>query len=161
MVEGFTTRELREEGERVGFVVEAIGGGSAVMAHVTFTEGPRVGRYRVDVAAFERIALPAVEQAVGVGEVAIIDELGRMELHSSAFIEAVQGLFDQPVPVVATVHVRAHPVTDALKQRPDIELLTVTRATQERLLLSITARLLGQKGEAPSSQRSEGSHPGS
>ena len=55
-VAGFTSRELRERSGRVGFQVGAIGGGSAVMAHVGFTEGPRVGRYRVDVPAFERIA---------------------------------------------------------------------------------------------------------
>jgi nucleoside-triphosphatase len=146
VVEGFTTRELREEGERAGFLVEAIDGDSAVMAHVAFTQGPRVGRYRVDVPAFERIALPAVEQAVRAGGMVVMDELGQMELYSSAFVEAVQELFEQQVPVVATVHVRAHPVTDALKRRPDIELMTVTRVAHEELLAHVTARLLEAEG---------------
>jgi len=159
VVAGFTSRELRERGERVGFQVEAIGGGSAVMAHVGFTEGPRVGRYRVDVPAFERIALPAIERATRADGVAVIDELGRMELYSGAFVHAVQRLFDQDVPVAATVHARSHPLTDALRQRPGIEQLTVTRAAYEELLARVTARLLGAMRDVPSHRKEEGPHP--
>jgi nucleoside-triphosphatase len=159
VVAGFTTCELRERGGRVGFQVEAIGGDSAVTAHVAFTEGPRVGRYRVDVPAFEGIALPALEQAGRAGGVAVIDELGQMELCSSAFVQAVQHLFERDVPLVATVHAKAHPVTDALRRRPGVELLTVTRAAHEELLARVTGRLLAAQGEAPSLQPREGSHP--
>jgi nucleoside-triphosphatase len=159
LVTGFTSRELRERGERVGFQVEAIAGGSAVMAHVGFTEGPRVGRYRVDVPAFERIALPATERATRADGVAVIDELGPMELCSGAFVHAVQHLFDHDVPVVATVHARSHPLTDVLRQRPGIEQLTVTRAAHEELLARVTARLLGALGDAPSHQKDEEPRP--
>ena len=145
-VHGFTTRELREAGERVGFLVEAIGGDSAVMAHVSITGGPRVGRYGVDVAAFERIALPALRQAARPGMVTVIDELGQMELYSSPFVEAVQRLFARDMPVVATVHATAHPVTDALKRRRDVELLTVTRSAHDELFARVTARLLSGLG---------------
>lgn len=72
-----------------------------------------------------------------------------MALFSSAFIHAVQRLFEQDVPVLATVHARAHPVTDVLKQRPGIELLTVTRADHDEMLARVTARLLGALAEEP------------
>jgi nucleoside-triphosphatase len=62
-VAGFVTQEVRERGERSGFAVQAFGGAPQLMAHVSWSTGPRVGRYRVDVAAFERVALPAVRQA--------------------------------------------------------------------------------------------------
>ncbi len=142
VVSGLTTRELREHSERVGFEVEAIGGDRAVIAHVDITGGPRVGRYGVDVPALERIALPVLEQVRRAGGVAVIDELGQMELYSSAFVDAVQLLFSRDVPVVATVHARAHPVTDVLKQRADVEMLTVTRDAHDELLSYVTARLL-------------------
>src|SRR5690242_17819848 len=61
-VGGFTTQELRPRGERTGFLVEAIGGESAVLADVARSGAPRVGRYGVDVPAFERVALPALER---------------------------------------------------------------------------------------------------
>jgi nucleoside-triphosphatase len=149
MVGGFTTRELLEHGARAGFVVEALGGGSAVLAHVRFTKGPRVGRYRVDVPAFERVALPALAGAVRAGGVVVVDELGQMELFSEAFVSAFERLFGQDVPVVATVHAKSHPVTDPLKTRADVELLTVTRDAHEELFAQVMDHLLGGLGTAP------------
>jgi nucleoside-triphosphatase len=140
-VEGFTTRELREHGQRVGFVVEAIDGPSAVIAHVDWINGPRVGRYHVDVAAFEAVALPALERARALGRVTIIDELGRMELASAAFVSAVYDLLAQDVAVVATVHEARHPVTDELKRRSDIERYVVTRENRGALPKQLRARL--------------------
>jgi nucleoside-triphosphatase THEP1 len=66
-VGGFVTREIRAEGERVGFTVAEIGGPRALLAHVALTEGPKVSRYRVDVAAFEGLALPAIGRATRQG----------------------------------------------------------------------------------------------
>jgi nucleoside-triphosphatase len=81
--------------------------------------------------------------------VAIIDEIGQMELYSGAFVQAVQGLFEHDIPLVATVHARTHPVSDALKRRPGVELLTVTWDVHEELLSRVTARLLGARAEVP------------
>jgi nucleoside-triphosphatase len=138
---GFVTREIREEGQRVGFTVEEIGGTQALLAHMALAEGPRVGRYRVDVAAFESLALPAIDRAAQRGGVVIIDELGQMELFSPAFIHAVNQLLGQVIPLVATIHARQHPVTDAIKHRPGIELLEVHRGNAGDLLEHLIARL--------------------
>jgi nucleoside-triphosphatase len=56
---GFTTAELRTGGRREGFLVEAASGAHALLAHVDLPGPPRVGRYGVDLAAFDRVALPA------------------------------------------------------------------------------------------------------
>jgi nucleoside-triphosphatase len=86
----------------------------------------------VDLAAFERVALPALGDP-GLGGVVVIDELGRMELASAAFRAAVLELLGRDVAVVATVH-RAHDrFTDALKRRPDIRVVRVTEATRDAL----------------------------
>ena len=141
-VGGFVTRDIRENGERVGFNVEEIGGPQALLAHMALPAGPRVGRYRVDLAAFESVALPAIERVTAQqGGVAIIDELGQMELFSSAFIRSLTQLLSRPIPLVATVHARQHPITDAIKQRPDIELLQVRSGNAEELLAHLTSRL--------------------
>lgn len=140
-VGGFLTREMREGDDRVGFTAEEIGGPRALLAHVSLHEGPMVGRYHVDVAAFEGLALPAIQRAVQRGGVVIIDELGQMELFSPAFIGSVNALLDQPIPLVATIHARQHPVTDAIKQRPDTEVLEVHPGHAEELLAHLTSRL--------------------
>jgi nucleoside-triphosphatase len=139
-VAGFVVREVREQDRRAGFVVEALGGPRALIAHTSWTHGPQVGRYRVDVAAFEHIALPAMRRAVQADGVAVIDELGQMELLSEEFVGEVQRLFDQGRPLVAAVHLRAHPVTDAFKRRPDVQLLEVRPDDRDALLAGLTAR---------------------
>ena len=131
-VSGFVTEEIRERGRRVGFSIERFGGDRGVLAHVDLPGPPRVGRYGVDLAAFERLAIPALEKA-GDDDVAIIDELGKMELASEAFQQAVSALIDRPVAVVATVQSGSHPLTDALKGRRDVETLRVTNTNRDEL----------------------------
>ena len=80
-VTGFVTEEIWESGRRLGFSIERLGGERGVLAHVEFPGPPRVGRYGIDLATFERLAIPALEQA-GEHHVVIIDELGKMELAS-------------------------------------------------------------------------------
>jgi nucleoside-triphosphatase len=139
-VSGFVTEELRESGRRLGFSVERLGGERGVLAHVKIPGPPRVGRYGVDLTALERLAIPALEQA-GEDDVAIIDELGKMELASRAFREAVSALLDRPVLVVATVQSASHPFTDAFKRRRDIETLRVTTTNHDELPELLAARL--------------------
>jgi nucleoside-triphosphatase len=139
-VSGFITEEIRESGRRLGFSLERFGGERGVLAHVDLPGPPRVGRYGVDLAALERLAIPALEQAAE-HEVAIIDELGKMELASGAFREALAGLLDRPVPVVVTVQSASHPFTDSLKRRGDVETLRVTTANRDELPDLLAARL--------------------
>ena len=139
-VGGFFTGELRERGRRVRFAVETFPGERATLAHVSFPGPPRVSKYGVDVEAFERVALPALAKAADA-DVVIIDELGKMELASEPFRAAVSAVFDRPVPVVATVQAAAHPFTDGLKRRRDIEALRVTRANRDDLPELLAARL--------------------
>jgi nucleoside-triphosphatase len=139
-VSGFITEEIREGGRRLGFSLERFGGERGVLAHVDLPGPPRVGRYGVDLAAFGRVAIPALEQA-SEGEVAIIDELGKMELASDAFREALAALLDRPVRVVATVQSASHPFTDALKRRRDVETMRVTTANRDELPKLLAARL--------------------
>jgi nucleoside-triphosphatase len=127
---GFTTEEIRVAGRRVGFVVESLSGEHGVLAHVDLAGPPRVGKYGVDLAAFERIALPGL---AAPADVVVIDELGRMELASAPFRDAVQALFDREIPVVATMHAHHDPFTDALKRRPHVELVHVTERKREEL----------------------------
>jgi nucleoside-triphosphatase len=137
---GFVTEELRERGRRLGFAIKTFDDAHAVLAHVDLPGPPRVGKYGVDLPAFERLALPALASPADPGAV-LIDELGKMELASEAFRAAVSQLLEQPVALVATVHVARHPFTDALKRRPGVELVRVTAANRDELPARLAARL--------------------
>jgi nucleoside-triphosphatase len=148
-VGGFTTGELRTSGRREGFVIEAASGAREVLAHIGLPGPPRVGRYGVDLAAFERVALPALDDP-GLGGVVVVDELGKMELASAAFRTAVVELLARDVAVVATVQLARHRFTDTLKRRPDIRVVRVTEATRDALAGWLMERLVGtHQGEGP------------
>jgi nucleoside-triphosphatase len=135
---GFLTSEMREGGRRVGFEIETFDGERGLLAHVDIAGPPRVGRYGVDLEEFERLALPSLEAP---GSVVLIDELGKMELASERFREAVLGLFEGDVAIVATVHTFRHPFTDALKARRDVSLVKLTRSNRDDLPGELASRL--------------------
>ena len=136
---GFLTREMRQSGRRVGFEIETFAGERGVLAHVDIRGSPRVGRYGVDLEEFERLALPALEAPASV---VLIDELGKMELASERFREAVLALFERPAPIVATVHTARHPFTNELKRRSEVSTIRLTAANRDRLPAEVAERLL-------------------
>jgi nucleoside-triphosphatase len=137
---GFVTEEIREEGRRVGFRLRTLAGAEGILAHARFSGPPRVGRYGVDLEGLEELAIPALGERPA-GGVAIVDELGKMELASERFRAAVAELLGDEVPLAATVHAHRHPFTDELKRRPGIEVVALTRANRDRLPELLAGRL--------------------
>ena len=95
---GFFTEEVRNEtGHRVGFDIVTLDGCRAVLARVkelsTAASGaPTVGKYVVDVPAFESVALPCLATASD-GEqpqLLLVDEVGKMEALSERFVKAIE-----------------------------------------------------------------------
>ena len=146
-VQGFVTDEVRESGTRVGFTVRSFRGDAATLAHVDLPGPPRVGKYGVDLDAFERVALPTLD-AIPTDGVVVIDELGKMELASARFRESVLQLLDAPIITVATVHAFRHPFTDELKRRPGVEQIKLTRANRDTVPAQLVERLLDAVGDS-------------
>jgi nucleoside-triphosphatase len=138
-VTGFTTEELRERGRRVGFSVESLDGERETLAHVDLPGPPRVGRYGVDLEAFERVGLPALRASPG--DVVLIDELGKMELASERFRGAVEEIFDGRAALAATLQVARNPFTDGLRRRPGVEVIRLTAANRDALPEQLAERL--------------------
>jgi nucleoside-triphosphatase len=131
-VAGFTTKEIKRGGRRTGFTVTGVGGLERTLA-IEGGNGPRVGRYTVDVAAFEEVALLELESGLELGATLIVDEIGKMELASSRFCDLLPKVFDSER-LLATVHAHRHPVTDELKQRVDVKLVEVGPLNRDRLV---------------------------
>lgn len=117
LIQGIATPEVRDRsGARVGFdVVDLTTGARAVLSRAPARaapgvgSGPRVGRYEVDVAAFESVARPALE-AVERGGIIAVDEVGKMEFFSQWFASFWRSLLESDANVLAVVgglHVKA------------------------------------------------------
>jgi nucleoside-triphosphatase len=94
----------------------------------------RVGRYGVNVQDIDAVAVPAIESAVREKKIVVIDEIARMELFSEAFRRAVTLALDSPCPVLATIQMRRDPFLDAIRERGDVRILTVTPENRKQLV---------------------------
>jgi nucleoside-triphosphatase len=136
---GFTTTEVRSpEGERLGFDIVTVEGKGSELARVGFRSSVRVGRYGVNIEAFERLALP--ELARRDVDLIIIDEIGKMECASGHFRRAVEDALDASVDVLATLGISPLPFFQALKDRPDVEVITLTVRNRDALVQELSLR---------------------
>ncbi len=124
---GFYTEEIRTGGIRQGFRIVTLDGQEAILAHVGISSSHQVSKYRVDVDALDRVGVSALRRAVQEFDLVVIDEIGKMELLSSQFREAVTHALNSDKKVLGTIMFNPHPFADDIKRRPEVEILLVTR----------------------------------
>ncbi|MCK5181017.1 MAG: NTPase [Dehalococcoidia bacterium] len=124
---GFYTEEIRTGGIRQGFRIVTLDGQEAVLAHVSISSPCRVGKYRVDTDSLDRVGVSTLRQALKESDLIVIDEIGRMELLSPQFKEAVTQAIDSGKKVLGTIMLNPHPFADEIKRHPEVETLLVTR----------------------------------
>ncbi len=140
-VDGFVTEEVREAEERVGFWLSPLDGRQVLLAHKRLGEGARVGPYRVNVSVLDTVGVAVIRRAIEHALILCLDELGRMELCSKRFEEAVQEAFDRGPSIVATTGLSPIPFVTRLKQRKDVELIPLTLANRGAVEEELSARL--------------------
>lgn len=131
---GFYTHEIREGGRRVGFAVRDVRGPEGILAHVDLESPYRVGRYGVNREDLERIGVAAILDAVRLSRLVVMDEIGRMELCSPAFQDAVRTALDSPRPVLGVLQDRHNPFLDAVRSRADVRVLRITEANRDAMV---------------------------
>ena len=144
---GFYTSEMLDGGRRVGFSIVGLHGDSGVLAHVDHRGPFRVGKYGVNCEDLERVGVRAIDEALKHSKIIVMDEIGRMELCSQAFQEAVRRGLDSPRPVLGTVQDRANAFLDSVRARPDVEIMRVNRGNRECLVPVLRDRMLELLGE--------------
>ncbi len=115
---GFYTQEIREGGARLGFEIVTLDGSRAVLAHVDIRGPQRVGKYGVDVACLDRVAIPTMRRAIQECSIVVVDEIGKMELLSSSFRDALTGSSEQRETAPGHHHASAAPVCRPDQARP-------------------------------------------
>ena len=151
---GFYTMEIRGRVGRAGFRVFTLHGRTARLATAGEGEGPRIGRYRVHLAEFEALAVPELRREDV--ELLVIDEIGRMECLSPAFVTAARAALAARVPVVGTVALSGGGFIAAAKGFPDVEVIDIGRDDRDRLPLEIVRRLGGEATPASGTTSARG-----
>jgi nucleoside-triphosphatase len=132
---GFYTQEVRHQGRRTGFRLIALDGPLGMLASVNTSGRYRVGKYRVHLDDLERVGVAALERAIADPDVSllVVDEIGKMELFSSAFRQAVLAALASPKPVLGTVMRGTEPWVEAIKARPDVTVVEITPANRQAM----------------------------
>lgn len=143
---GFYTEEIRVQGIRQGFKIITLDGNSAILAHVDLRSSYRVSKYAVDLDGLEKVAIPAVRQAVRECDLIVIDEIGKMELLSPSFQKVVEEAIESGKPVLGTIMLKPHPWADELKGRPEVKIIFVNRGNQAQVARQVLEWLTLWKG---------------
>jgi len=131
---GFYTEEIRSQGVREGFRLVTLDGRSAILAHTDIHSQCRVSRYGVDIESLDGVGVSALHQAAEECDLVVIDEIGKMELFSANFREAVLHIIDSGKKVLGTIMLSPNPWADAIKRQPQVNLVSVTRANYQQVL---------------------------
>ena len=129
---GFYTEEIRSHGVRQGFRVVTLDGETATLSHINFQSPYRVSKYGVDIESLDRVGVSALAQREC--DLVVVDEIGKMELFSPKFREAVQDIISSGKKLLGTIMLSPNPYADAIKRQPQVNLITVTRANHQEVL---------------------------
>ncbi len=143
-VGGCLTRERKEGRERVAFTIsDLMSGREGELASIRGTLGPRVGRYRVNVATLAELGARALRDAAAGAEVIVIDEIGPMELTSPEFKKAAGECFKSGKPILAVVHQHMKdPLIEMLREMPEKAYIELTLHNREKLAQTIVNEIL-------------------
>jgi len=131
---GFYTEEIRSQGVRQGFMLVTLDGHSAILAHAYSHSPYRVSKYGVDIDSLDKVGVSAINQAIQECDLVVIDEIGKMELFSAKFREAVLRILKSGKRLLGTIMLSPHPCADAIKRQPQVNLVTVTRTNHQQVL---------------------------
>jgi len=131
---GFYTEEIRSQGVRQGFRLVTLDGQDAILAHIDIHSPYRVSKYGVDTDSLDRVGVFALYRAAEQCDLVVIDEIGKMELFSTNFRQAVLQIIDSGRRLLGTIMLNPNLWADAIKLKPQVNLVTVTRANYHQVL---------------------------
>jgi nucleoside-triphosphatase len=145
-VGGMITEPIVEDERRVGFyVMDWATGVRKIFAHKDIDSRTHVGRYGVDIEALEEIGVQAIRNATVDCGVIVIDEVGKMEVESESFVNAVKDALDADKPLILTLHKKSrNPLLQDIRRRDDIRILEVTAVNKNLLPYKIVKLLKGE-----------------
>jgi len=124
-VTGFFTREIKEEGRRVGFSINTLDGREGILAHQNLKSQFRVGKYGVNIKDIDSIAVPAMIPE-REEEIVVIDEIGKMECFSVLFKKTLVRVLSLPNWIIGSIAQKGDLFIQRIKERDDVKVIRIT-----------------------------------
>ena len=104
-----------------------------------------VGNLGVDLSLFESVAIDAIRSACESCDILIIDEVGKVEVESQAFVDIVKEAMDVDKPMIITLHKKSrNPLLQDIRRRDDVRILEVTPTNRNLLPYKIVRLMNGE-----------------
>ncbi len=133
---GFYTAEIREKGRRAGFELISLDGRKSLLSHTGIKSPYRVGKYKVEVTAFESF-LKSIPFLEGSGQLIILDEIGKMECLSDQFRNLLKAILNSEKLVLATIALKGTRSIEEVKRRKDVKLFEISEKNRDELFTEI------------------------
>ncbi|MEJ2250816.1 MAG: nucleoside-triphosphatase [Candidatus Lokiarchaeota archaeon] len=143
-IQGFITPEIKENNKRVGFAIKRIRNEEeTILAKKgNFQAEKRLGNYSIFINKFENFIqfLEIVNE--DEFDFIIIDEIGKMELHSEKFARILKSIFMSNLSVIASIGLNLkHKLKDWLLSLDDIVLYHVNKENQKKIFDEIISKI--------------------
>ncbi len=143
---GMITEPIVDGRKRIGFTVKDwLTGETTVFAHVDIQSKIMVGKLGVDLKRLEEVGVKAITRACEETDVIVIDEVGKMEVESPVFVDAVKQALDTEKPMLLTLHKKSrNPLLQDIRRRDDVRILEVTPTNRNLLPYKIIRLMNGE-----------------
>jgi len=139
---GFFTRELRERGKRVGFLIETLHGKTGLLAHENVKTRCRVGKYGVNLEDLEQIAVPSILPST-VDQIVVVDEIGKMECFSRLFRDTLLRVLVAENQVIGSIAMKGDRFIQTIRNRDDVTLVSISENTRDLALELFLQKIRG------------------
>jgi nucleoside-triphosphatase len=140
---GFFTREVRAGERRVGFAIETLDGKRGILAHQDLKSRYQVGRYGVNLADIDGIAVPSLVPS-GPEALVVVDEIGKMECFSRLFRDTLIRVLNSGHRVLGSIALKGDRFIQGIRARNDVFLIGLSEASREQAFGVVVGELSGR-----------------
>lgn len=138
---GFYTEEISEDNKRISFKIKTLEGKEGILARKGLESKFRLGKYGINIKDLEGIGVRSILGALRDKEIVIIDEIGKMELFSEKFKEAVLNVLDSNKRLIGVIHVADLGFLNAIRKRKDVDIFEVDLNNHEQILKKVSSMI--------------------
>lgn len=140
---GMINEPVLKDKRIVGFsTMNLANGDTAVFGSTKFESKFTVGNIGFDFSKLDEVGVQAIRQAINESDVIVIDEVGKIEVESQAFVDIVKEAVEAEKPMLITLHKKSrNPLLQDIRRRDDVRLLDIT-PTNRNLLPHKIVRLM-------------------
>lgn len=138
--------EPMDESRRSGFyVIDWSNKEKGILASTDIKSKFTVGKFGIDLSVLEDIGVGALMKACEESDVIVIDEVGKIEVESEKFVNAVKFCLDVEKPMLITLHKKSrNPLLQDIRRRDDVRILEVTPINRNLLPYKILKLMKGE-----------------